>query len=164
MKYGGQFAGIVVELDEQYQQLTSAPKIRKLEAYMNEIKCVDCGGARLNRQSRNFRLKTKHNSFSDKPELSLPDVCHLSIAQVRDFFTDLELDDVRNFVATEPLKEIRNRLGFLLNVGLDYLTLNRTAPTLSGGETQRIRLAGQIGAGLVGVPVSYTHLTLPTKA
>ena len=151
MKYGGQFAGIVAELDEKYQQLNSAPKIRKLEAYMNEIKCVDCGGARLNRQSRNFRLKTTHESFADNPELSLPDVCHLSIAQVRNFFSGLELDDVRNYVATEPLKEIRNRLGFLLNVGLDYLTLNRTAPTLSGGETQRIRLAGQIGAGLVGV-------------
>jgi excinuclease ABC subunit A len=151
MKYGGQFAGVVSELDEKYQQLSSAPKIRALEAYMNEIKCVDCGGARLNRQSRNFRLKTKHKSFADKPELSLPDVCHLSIAQVREFFSELELGDVRAFVATEPLKEIRNRLGFLLNVGLDYLTLNRTAPTLSGGETQRIRLAGQIGAGLVGV-------------
>ena len=151
MKYGGQFAGVVQELDEKYQQLTSAPKIRALEAYMNEIKCVDCGGDRLNRQSRNFRLKTKHKDFADKPELSLPNICHMSIAEVRDFFTELELDDVRNYVATEPLKEIRNRLGFLLNVGLDYLTLNRTAPTLSGGETQRIRLAGQIGAGLVGV-------------
>jgi excinuclease ABC subunit A len=151
MKYGGQFAGVVSELDEQYQQLTSAPKIRKLEAYMNEIKCVDCGGARLNRQARNFRLKTVHESFAQKPSLSISDVCHLSIAQVRDFFSGLDLDEIRNYVATEPLKEIRNRLGFLLNVGLDYLTLNRTAPTLSGGETQRIRLAGQIGAGLVGV-------------
>ena len=151
MKYGGQFAGIVSELDEKYQQLTSAPKIRALEAYMDEIRCVECDGARLNQQSRNFRLKTKHPSFADKPELSLSDVCHLSIAQVRDFFSELELDDVKAYVATEPLKEIRNRLGFLLNVGLDYLTLNRTAPTLSGGETQRIRLAGQIGAGLVGV-------------
>ena len=63
----------------------------------------------------------------------------------------MDLDDTKQFVATEPIKEIRNRLGFLLNVGLDYLMLNRTAPTLSGGETQRIRLAGQIGAGLVGV-------------
>jgi excinuclease ABC subunit A len=151
MKYGGQFAGVVTELDEKYQQLNSAPKIRKLEAYMDEIKCVDCDGARLNPQSRNFRLKTKSPRFAEKPELSLPDVCNLSIAEVREFFSELELDDVRAYVATEPLKEIRNRLGFLLNVGLDYLTLNRTAPTLSGGETQRIRLAGQIGAGLVGV-------------
>ena len=151
MKYGGQFVGIVSEFDEKYQQLTSAPKIRQLEAFMDEIKCVDCGGARLNQQSRNFRLRTKHPSFKARPDLSLPDVCNLSIAEVRDFFSELELDEVKTFVATEPLKEIRNRLGFLLNVGLDYLTLNRTAPTLSGGETQRIRLAGQIGAGLVGV-------------
>ena len=63
----------------------------------------------------------------------------------------MELDPTRAFVAIEPIKEIRNRLGFLLNVGLDYLNLSRTAPTLSGGESQRIRLAGQIGAGLVGV-------------
>ncbi len=151
MKYGGTFVGIVAELDENYQQLTSAPKIRKLEQYMNEIRCVDCGGAKLNRQARSFRLETRHESFKDKPSLSISDVCQLSIERVRDFFTELELDDVRTFVATEPLKEICNRLGFLLNVGLDYLTLNRTAPTLSGGETQRIRLAGQIGAGLVGV-------------
>ena len=151
MKYGGQFAGVVSELDEKYQQLTSAPKIRKLEAYMDQIRCVECDGARLNQQSRNFRLKTTHPKFSDNPELSVSDVCNLSIADVREFFSELELDDVKAFVATEPLKEIRNRLGFLLNVGLDYLTLNRTAPTLSGGETQRIRLAGQIGAGLVGV-------------
>jgi len=151
MKYGGTFAGIVAELDEKYQQLNSAPKIRKLEAYMNEIRCVECSGDKLNRQARNFRLTTRHPDFTDKPELSLPDICSLSIDRVREFFSELELDDVKTFVATEPLKEIRNRLGFLLNVGLDYLTLNRTAPTLSGGETQRIRLAGQIGAGLVGV-------------
>ena len=151
MKYGGTFDGIVSILDEKYRQTTSAPKLRALEEYMNEIVCVECGGMRLNEQARHFRLTSKHPDFADAPSKSVSEVSTLSIAQARDFFSDLELDDVRAFVAVEPLKEISNRLGFLLNVGLDYLNLNRTAPTLSGGETQRIRLAGQIGAGLVGV-------------
>ena len=151
MKYGGTFSGVVSELDEKYQSAKSAPKIRALEEYMDELECAQCHGMRLNRQARHFRLETKHKDFSKKPNLALPDVCQLSIKDVSNFFQELELDEVRQYVATEPLKEIRNRLGFLLNVGLDYLTLDRTAPTLSGGESQRIRLAGQIGAGLVGV-------------
>ncbi len=151
MKYGGKFAGITAELDERYHKTTGAAKIRKLEAFMNEVECVECEGFRLNEQARHFRLKTKRPPFADNPNLSLPEVCDLSIAEAFDFFSELELESTRAFVAIEPIKEIRNRLGFLLNVGLDYLTLNRTAPTLSGGESQRIRLAGQIGAGLVGV-------------
>ena len=83
--------------------------------------------------------------------LSLPAVCHLSVLEAWEFFGELELSETGRFIATEVLKEIRGRLGFLLRCGLDYLTLDRTAPTLSGGETQRIRLAGQIGCGLVGV-------------
>ena len=151
MKYGGKFAGIAAELDEKYHKTTGAAKIRKLEAFMNEVDCVECGGHRLNEQARHFRLKTKRPQFADHPNLSLPEVCDLSIADAFEFFSEMELESTRAFVAIEPIKEIRNRLGFLLNVGLDYLTLNRTAPTLSGGESQRIRLAGQIGAGLVGV-------------
>ena len=81
----------------------------------------------------------------------MPEVCGLSIADATEFFSELELDATRTLVAAEVLKEIRGRLGFLINVGLEYLTLARTAPTLSGGESQRIRLAGQIGCGLVGV-------------
>ena len=151
MKYGGKFAGVVAELDEKYRNTTGASRIRKLEEYMAEVHCVQCDGARLNEQARHFRLETSNKAFAKKPSLSLSDVCDLSIADAHDFFSGLVLDKTRQFVATEPLKEIRNRLGFLLNVGLDYLMLNRTAPTLSGGESQRIRLAGQIGAGLVGV-------------
>ena len=151
MKYGGQFGGIAAELDERYHKTTGAAKIRKLEAFMNEVDCVECEGHRLNEQARHFRLKTKRPQFADHPNLSLPEVCNLSIADAFEFFSEMELESTRAFVAIEPIKEIRNRLGFLLNVGLDYLTLNRTAPTLSGGESQRIRLAGQIGAGLVGV-------------
>ena len=82
---------------------------------------------------------------------SLPDVCALSIREAAEFFEALELDATAFHIAEEALKEIRGRLGFLLRCGLDYLALDRTAPTLSGGETQRIRLAGQIGCGLVGV-------------
>lgn len=151
MKYGGKFAGIVAELDEKYRNTNGAAKIRKLEEYMAEVHCIECEGDRLNQQARHFRLETQNPRFSKQPSLSLPQVCDLSIADAHDFFSGLVLDETRQFVATEPLKEIRNRLGFLLNVGLEYLMLNRTAPTLSGGESQRIRLAGQIGAGLVGV-------------
>ena len=151
MKYGGTFAGVIAELDEKYRSAKSAPKIRQLEEFMDELTCASCHGQRLNRQARHFRLETQHPDFKKKPSIALPDVCQLSIKDVSNFFQNLELDDLRQYVASEPLKEIRNRLGFLLNVGLDYLTLDRTAPTLSGGESQRIRLAGQIGAGLVGV-------------
>ena len=151
MRYGGPFQRIISELDEQYHKTTGAAKIRKLEAYMNEVDCVECHGDRLNNQARHFRLKSKVPQFDDAPSKSLPEICSLSIADAFEFFSDMELDPTRAFVAIEPIKEIRNRLGFLLNVGLDYLNLNRTAPSLSGGESQRIRLAGQIGAGLVGV-------------
>jgi excinuclease ABC subunit A len=151
MKYGGSFAGLIAELQEGYRNAKAASKIRKLEEYMAMIQCPSCQGARLNDQSRNFRCRTAHPDFQGRNSLTLPEVCGLSIADAFHFFSGLELDKTRQFIATEPLKEIRNRLGFLLNVGLDYLMLNRTAPTLSGGESQRIRLAGQIGAGLVGV-------------
>src|SRR5262249_27974819 len=81
----------------------------------------------------------------------LPEVCALAVSDAADFFSELVLDATRRKIAEEALKEIRGRLGFLVNVGLEYLALDRTAPTLSGGESQRIRLAGQIACGLVGV-------------
>jgi excinuclease ABC subunit A len=102
-------------------------------------------------RARAVRLESSHESFSDNPHKSLPEVCELSVRAAMDFFSQMHLEPTRALIAEEVLKEIRNRLGFLLNVGLDYLTLNRTAPTLSGGESQRIRLASQIGSGLVGV-------------
>lgn len=151
MKYGGTFGGVVAELEDKYRSTTGATKLRKFEVYMSDLHCVHCHGARLNQQARHFRLETDNSEFTTKPSLSLPEVCDLSIERAHQFFSGLVLDKTRQFVAAEPIKEIRNRLGFLLNVGLDYLMLNRTAPTLSGGESQRIRLAGQIGAGLVGV-------------
>ena len=90
-------------------------------------------------------------SAAARAQQSLPEVCRLSVSDAAEFFSALELDATGATIAAEALKEIRSRLQFLKNVGLDYLTLDRTAPTLSGGEMQRIRLAGQIGCGLVGV-------------
>ena len=111
----------------------------------------DCRGERLSSQARSVVIRSSHEKFADQRAMSLPDVCRLAVSDAIDFFSEIELDKTKTLIAEEVLKEIRGRLGFLLNVGLDYLSLNRTAPTLSGGESQRIRLAGQIGCGLVGV-------------
>ncbi|HTN74772.1 MAG TPA: excinuclease ABC subunit UvrA, partial [Pirellulaceae bacterium] len=114
--------------------------------------CPHCRGARLNPQARAVRVTTSSEKLDAKQRaLALPEICDLSIRDAQEFFGGLVLDPTGQTIAGEVLKEIRGRLGFLMNVGLDYLTLARTAPTLSGGESQRIRLAGQIGSGLVGV-------------
>jgi len=150
-KYGGRYEGIIPELLTKYKSSESGMQRRQLEKYMRVVGCKQCGGVRLNEQSRMVTLTTRNPGFAEKAERSLPEICALSIADATEFFSELELDATRTIVAAEVLKEIRGRLGFLINVGLDYLTLARTAPTLSGGESQRIRLAGQIGCGLVGV-------------
>ena len=151
LKYGGTFDGVIPELQSKYRTSRSAPQRRQLESFMRQVKCAECQGDRLNDQARSIYLATGNAAFEKAPSLSLPAVCHLPVKQAIEFFQDLRLDPTRALIAQEALKEIRARLGFLLNVGLDYLTLDRTAPTLSGGEAQRIRLAGQIGSGLVGV-------------
>ena len=151
MKYGGDFEGIIPDLLSKYRNSKSRMQLRQLERYMSTVECPDCKGQRLNAQACSVTVSSTHSDFSDRPARSLPEVCRLSVAEAIDFFADLELDRTRTLVATEVLKEIRGRLGFLNNVGLDYLSLDRSAPTLSGGESQRIRLAGQIGCGLVGV-------------
>ncbi len=150
-KYGGTFDGIIPELLDKYRNAKSKSLIAKLEKFMNVIGCPDCGGQRLNPQARSVQLTTTHKDFGEKASRTLPQVSALPIEEAEKFFSDLTLDKTAKKVASEVLKEIRGRLGFLTNVGLDYLSLERTAPTLSGGETQRIRLAGQIGCGLVGV-------------
>ncbi len=150
-KYGGTFDGLIPELLEKYRGAKSKSLLAKLEKFMNVIGCPDCGGERLNPQACAVTLVSSHPEFADDPARSLPAVSDLSIEAAQKFFSGLELDATGQKIAAEVLKEIRGRLGFLTNVGLDYLSLNRTAPTLSGGETQRIRLAGQIGCGLVGV-------------
>jgi len=135
------FEGILPNLERRYRE-TESPAVREeLAKYISERACPDCGGARLNRSARNVFV-------ADRP---LPSLVVLPIDEALAFFSTLTLSGWRGEIATKIVKEIRDRLNFLVDVGLDYLTLERKADTLSGGEAQRIRLASQIGAGLVGV-------------
>ena len=103
--------------------------------------CSDCEGTRLRREIKAVTIAEK----------SILDLVSMPVGDCLEFFQKLHLREREAFIAEELLKEIKGRLGFLISVGLDYLTLDRTAPTLSGGESQRIRLASQVGAGLRGV-------------
>ena len=135
------FEGIIPNLERRYRE-TESPAVREeLSKYVSERPCPDCGGARLNRSARNVFV-------ADRP---LPELVVLPIDEALAFFRGLTLGGWRGEIAAKIVKEIAERLGFLVDVGLDYLTLERKADTLSGGEAQRIRLASQIGAGLVGV-------------
>ena len=147
-KYSGSFDGFIPELLQRYKTNKNKMQLRQFEKYMATIDCVDCRGKRLNRQASATRITSSNKTLGSK---SLPELCELPIDQLDPFFEEIVLGKTEQHIAGEALKEIRNRIGFLLGVGLDYLTLGRTAPTLSGGESQRIRLAGQIGSGLVGV-------------
>jgi len=150
-KYGGTYEGIIPELLSKYASTQSKMQQRALEKYMSTVRCPECDGQRLNAQARHARITSASELFADNASLTLPEVCGLPVNAAADFFAGLQLSDTQQIIAAEAIKEIRGRLGFLMNVGLDYLTLDRTAPTLSGGESQRIRLAGQIGCGLIGV-------------
>ncbi len=154
-KFTGSFDGLIPELLERYKTTRNKMQLRRFEKHMDTMDCVDCGGRRLNSQASAVTIRTGANSFAkdegSKVDFSLPELAELSIDRLAEFFTDVVLDATHAHIASEALKEIRQRIGFLLGVGLEYLTLGRTAPTLSGGESQRIRLAGQIGSGLVGV-------------
>ncbi len=153
-KHGGTWAGFVPELLSSYRKTRNPMRRRQLEKYMEFVACVGCKGTRLNPQARSVRITSASENYARRgwpTALGLPGVCALSIGEAAEFFESLDLNATGRLIAEEVLKEIRGRLGFLLRCGLDYLTLDRTAPTLSGGETQRIRLAGQIGCGLVGV-------------
>ena len=151
-KHGGKFEGVIAELREKHGKAGSEMIRRYYEQFMRQAPCNVCGGARLTPAALSITLTSK---IKDAPggrlRANIFEACQMSIRRMRDFFQALELDDVGRVIAIEPLKEIRARLGFLIDVGLDYLTLDRGAPTLSGGESQRIRLASQIGSGLVGV-------------
>jgi excinuclease ABC subunit A len=135
------FEGIVKNLERRYRETESATVREELAKYRSSRACPDCGGTRLNRAARNVFVENR----------SLPEVSALSVAHALDVFHALKLPGWRGEVAVKIVKEIGDRLGFLANVGLGYLTLDRSAETLSGGEAQRIRLASQIGSGLVGV-------------
>ena len=162
-KYAGTFDGLIPELLERYKTTKNKMQLTHLEKHMDTMECPDCGGRRLNRQACAVTIPTaSRKKLTGAPEAddlagpdrrawTLPQVCELPIESLAEFFADVRLDGTAAVIAGEALKEIRARIGFLLGVGLDYLTLSRTAPTLSGGESQRIRLAGQIGSGLCGV-------------
>ena len=135
------FEGVIPNLDRRYRETESSAVREELSRFLNSRPCPDCKGTRLNRSARNVFVA----------ELSLPEISDMSVGHARSFFETLQLDGWRATIADKIVKEISERLGFLSDVGLDYLSLNRSAETLSGGEAQRIRLASQIGSGLVGV-------------
>ena len=135
------FEGIIPNMERRYRETESQMVREDLSGYLNNKACPDCSGSRLREASRNV--------FID--ERTLPEITCLPVGELLNYFDNLTLTGKRGKIADKVLKEIRLRLEFLVNVGLDYLTLERSADTLSGGEAQRIRLASQIGAGLVGV-------------
>ncbi|MBL1321447.1 MAG: excinuclease ABC subunit UvrA, partial [Methylophaga sp.] len=135
------FEGIIPNLQRRYHETESNSVREDLAKYHTVRTCPDCSGARLNQEARHVFLN----------QTNLPDVTSLPIGEAKDFFDELTLPGNRGEIASKIVTEIAKRLEFLVNVGLDYLTLARSADTLSGGEAQRIRLASQIGAGLVGV-------------
>ncbi len=135
------FEGILPNMERRYRDSESSIVREELARYLSSRPCPECSGARLTLAARHVYVDGR----------SLPQVSALPVQRAREFFTDLKLAGRRGTIAGKIVKEIVQRLEFLINVGLDYLTLERSAETLSGGEAQRIRLASQIGAGLVGV-------------
>jgi excinuclease ABC subunit A len=139
--YQREFEGVMNNLSRRYKETESAYIREEIEEYMGSHPCPACNGDRLRKES----LSIKVNG------VNIADTTKLSVRTARDFFTGLVLTEKEAFIAQKILKEINERLGFLVNVGLDYLTLDRKAATLSGGEAERIRLATQIGSSLMGV-------------
>lgn len=135
------FEGIIPNLERRYKETDSMVVREELAKLINNRTCPHCEGSRLRLEARNVRVGSK----------TLHQISHLPLAEAREYFLHLELHGHKAQVAEKILKEIVARLQFLINVGLDYLSLDRSAETLSGGEAQRIRLASQIGSGLTGV-------------
>ncbi len=145
--YKHRFNGVLDMLKHYYDDASSANIREWVESYMSTKPCSSCGGGRLKKES----LAVKLQDAATKQTFNIRDVVSLTIGEAAEFFRTLRLTERQMVIANQILKEIRQRLDFLLNVGLDYLTLDRSARTLSGGEGQRIRLATQIGSQLVGV-------------
>ncbi len=135
------FAGVIPNLERRYRETDARIVREELSKYISSKPCPVCEGQRLNREARNVFIE----------DTNLPDITGWTIEHCLAFFDALNLHGRKGEIATKIVKEVHERLTFLVNVGLDYLTLQRQADTLSGGEAQRIRLASQIGAGLVGV-------------
>ena len=139
--YEGGWEGAINNLMRRYKQTKSGHIRDWIEQFMSMRPCPECEGARLRLESRSVLINEK----------SLGEIASMSIKDALKFFENIELNEMDSQIAEQILKEVKSRLGFLVNVGLSYLTLDRSAATLSGGESQRIRLATQIGSQLVGV-------------
>jgi excinuclease ABC subunit A len=135
------FEGILPNMERRFRETESNMVREELAKYLSSQPCPDCNGTRLRRDARHVLIKGQ----------DLPAITGMTVAQSAEYFEKLKLSGTRAKIAEKILKELQDRLKFLVDVGLNYLTLNRSADTLSGGEAQRIRLASQIGAGLVGV-------------
>lgn len=135
------FEGLIKNVQRRYRETAGEAMKQEYEEYMTVIPCEECKGKRLKPESLAVTVCDKN----------IADLTELSIHKLYDFICNMNLDDRRNSIGNQIIKEIKSRLGFLVNVGLDYLNLARSTGTLSGGEAQRIRLATQIGSGLVGV-------------
>jgi len=140
-QYTNTFSGVIPSLNKNFVETDSESKREELRKFMRETPCNSCMGRRLKDEALAVRINEK----------SIMDVCDFSIDACYDFFQNLNLSETEKYIAKSVLKEILSRLEFLKNVGLNYLTLNRVSATLSGGESQRIRLATQIGSNLTGV-------------
>ncbi len=140
-EYSGKFPGILNDLKRRYRESYSSGIKEWLESFMQQTECASCGGKRLRRES--LHVKVAGNNIFETTSMS--------VRKLYDMFSSISLTETEEKIAYQILKEIRSRLDFLISVGLDYLTLERKASTLSGGEAQRIRLATQIGSSLVGV-------------
>src|SRR5689334_65399 len=139
------FEGIIPNLERRYRETDSVMVREELAKYLNSKACPECDGTRLKREARHVKVGPPGD------ERAIFEVSNLPLRQASEFFGGMTLDGQRQAIAEKIVKEIVNRLQFLNNVGLDYLSLDRSAETLSGGEAQRIRLASQIGSGLTGV-------------
>lgn len=140
-EYYADFEGVVNNLERRFRETQSSWIKEEIEGYMSAVPCEECGGRRLSKESLAVTVGG----------LNISELCDMSVKNALEFINSLELTSRQRLIAQEILKEIRQRLGFLSSVGLEYLTLSRSAGTLSGGESQRIRLATQIGSSLMGV-------------
>ena len=135
------YEGVINNLHRRYNESNSDWAKREIEELMYNMPCPECGGSRLKKESLAVTVKG----------LNIDEVSRMSVSEAAEFFENMELTEREQIIGKQILKEIRERLGFLVSVGLEYLTLSRSSGTLSGGEAQRIRLASQIGSGLMGV-------------
>ena len=141
VNYSSAFEGVIPNLERRYKETSSDWAKADIEASMRDVPCPSCGGERLKKESLSVTVN----------DLNIAQLCHKSVSGAYKFFEEVRLSKREQIIGENIIKEIRSRLGFLQSVGLEYLTLSRAAGTLSGGESQRIRLATQIGSSLVGV-------------